>query len=60
MALGKPYRILCLNAPEKFSIILKHRNKEDALLFESFAVAQISKLFKNTIKRLHFKVKKVR
>ncbi|ODN00591.1 Synaptojanin-1 [Orchesella cincta] len=42
MALGKPYRVLCLNTPEKFSIILKHRNKDDALLFESYAVAQIS------------------
>ncbi|XP_021962271.1 synaptojanin-1 isoform X2 [Folsomia candida] len=42
MALGKPFRVASLQAPHKFSIILRHRNKDDALLFESNAVAQLS------------------
>lgn len=44
MALGKPFRVASLTAPNKFSIILRHRNKDDALLFESNAVAQLCKI----------------
>ncbi|CAG7722785.1 unnamed protein product [Allacma fusca] len=45
MALGKPFRVhgLCSGLGEKFSILLTHRNKDEALLFESNAVAQITK-----------------
>jgi len=44
MALGKPFRIHTLLAPEKYSVLLTHRNKETALLFEANIVAELSML----------------
>jgi hypothetical protein len=43
MALGKPFRISTLLGANKCSVLLKHRNKEDALLFDSNVVAQLCK-----------------
>lgn len=43
MAMGKFFRIYEKQKSETYSVILEHRNHDESLLFESEAVAVLSK-----------------
>ncbi|CAM1293610.1 SYNJ1 (predicted) [Pycnogonum litorale] len=57
MAMSKSFKIYHkVNPPNPYSVILSHRNKDDALLFESQAVAVLSQQELSAIQRQYTKL----